>query len=79
MNVCVGDIIKLENNQFVAVRGRCPSRPTGLSPPPFFLGGGPNFQIPFTSENPVYSELRLEPKIHLHRNTMYFCRKSNIQ
>lgn len=46
---------------------------------PFFLGGGPNFQIPFTSENPVYSELRLEPKIHLHRNTMYFCRKSNIQ
>lgn len=40
MNVCVGDIIKLENNQFVAVRGRCPSRPTGLSPPPFFLGGG---------------------------------------
>lgn len=24
MNVCVGDIIKLENNQFVAVRHRVP-------------------------------------------------------
>lgn len=32
MNVRVGDIIKLENNQFVAVRDRCPSRPTRLFP-----------------------------------------------
>ena len=30
---------------------------------PFFFFW-PNFQIPFTSE----------PKINLHRNTMYFCR-----
>lgn len=30
MNVRVGDIIKLENNQFVAVRDGCPSRPTSL-------------------------------------------------
>uniref|UniRef100_A0A452V2I8 Phospholipid-transporting ATPase n=1 Tax=Ursus maritimus TaxID=29073 RepID=A0A452V2I8_URSMA len=31
MNVCVGDIIKLENNQFVAVReGHCPSRETNM-------------------------------------------------
>lgn len=47
MNVCVGDIIKLENNQFVAVRGRCPSRPTGLSPPPFFFGGGAERNVSF--------------------------------
>lgn len=32
MNVCVGDIIKLENNQFVAVRDRCSSRPAACLP-----------------------------------------------
>lgn len=30
MNVCVGDIIKLENNQFVAVRARVPFQSAGL-------------------------------------------------
>lgn len=30
----------------------------------------PNFQMPFKSERPVYNELRLEPKLHLHRKTM---------
>lgn len=31
MNVRVGDIIKLENNQFVAVRDQLPRRPAGAS------------------------------------------------
>jgi hypothetical protein len=35
MNVCVGDIIKLENNQFVAVRDKVPFQSAGL----FFLFG----------------------------------------
>lgn len=32
MNVCVGDIIKLENNQFVAVRNGRSSRPAARFP-----------------------------------------------
>lgn len=58
MNVCVGDIIKLENNQFVAVRDKVSFRSAGL--PVHFGRKGqflPGFLLPLNTHGKRFSQM----------------------